>query len=346
MTTPVRRRGAFTLIELLVVIAIIAILIGLVLPAVQKVRESASRAKCQNNMKQIALGCLSYESSQGTLPPGRSPGAPTLFTGAGGWMYQLLPYVEQAPLYNACQQNFNANIGTAVPTYFCPSDPRGDLLGKGGTTQGTETAGLTWYAGVTGSTYNGDGTVAAGQGGIFEPGLKVRILDITDGTSYTLMIGERPRRPTSPSGGGASPTSTTCWGRRITCRSTPGAPCPGSTRRGTWPSTAPARCFTATTRAAGTGRSATGRSASSRTRPSRRRSRWPPGPAAKSRWCPDPRRSLRDEGGRPIGHPPSFWVSCGGTFPTCPDTPVAQIPPCPDTTPWARWKRAPTTESQ
>jgi prepilin-type N-terminal cleavage/methylation domain-containing protein/prepilin-type processing-associated H-X9-DG protein len=187
-----RTRKGFTLIELLVVIAIIAILIGLLLPAVQKVRESAARLKCQNNLKQISLACYNYESAYGTLPPGRNPGAPTLFTGAGGWLYQLLPYVEQAPLYNACQQNFNANIRTPVNTYFCPSEPRGEVAGQGGTTQGQETAGLTWYVGVTGATYNSDGTVPAGQGGIFEPSIKVRVTDVLDGTSNTLMIGERP----------------------------------------------------------------------------------------------------------------------------------------------------------
>ena len=185
------RRG-FTLIELLVVIAIIAILIGLLLPAVQKVREAAARTQCANNMKQIALACLNFESSYGNLPPGRSPNAPTVFTGAGGWMYQLLPYVEQQPLYNLCQQNFNANIGTPIHLYYCPSDGRGDLVGNGGTTTGQVNAGLTWYVGVTGSTYNSDGTVPPGQGGIFEPGKTVRIADIVDGTSNTLMIGERP----------------------------------------------------------------------------------------------------------------------------------------------------------
>jgi prepilin-type N-terminal cleavage/methylation domain-containing protein/prepilin-type processing-associated H-X9-DG protein len=185
-------RKAFTLIELLVVIAIIAILIGLLLPAVQKVREAAARAKCQNNLKQIALACHNYESALGALPPGRNPASPTLFTGAGGWTYRLLPYIEQGPLYDNCQRDFGGNIGTPVSLYFCPSDPRGDVTGKGGTTVGTRTSGLTWYVGVTGATYNPDGTVPAGQGGIFDPPKTVRVTDVTDGMSNTLMIGERP----------------------------------------------------------------------------------------------------------------------------------------------------------
>ena len=193
MVRPIRRpRPGFTLIELLVVIAIIAILIGLLLPAVQKVREAAAKAKCANNLKQMALACHNYESAYGTLPQGRSPNAPTLFTGSGGWTYGLLPYVEQKSLYDMCQQNFHANVGHPVAIYFCPSDPRGDVTGTGGTTAGQTTSGLTWYVGVTGATYNPDGTVPAGQGGVFEPVRKVRVTDVTDGTSSTLMIGERP----------------------------------------------------------------------------------------------------------------------------------------------------------
>jgi len=125
------RRG-FTLIELLVVIAIIAILIGLLLPAVQKIREAANRMKCSNNMKQIALGNMNYESAYGTFIPGVSR------TGCcwGTWMIPVLPYMEQDNLFNI-YLNFggndstgvryaggvNANVSTKrLTTFLCPSD--------------------------------------------------------------------------------------------------------------------------------------------------------------------------------------------------------------------------------
>jgi prepilin-type N-terminal cleavage/methylation domain-containing protein/prepilin-type processing-associated H-X9-DG protein len=232
MSSPRRHASAFTLIELLVVIAIIAILIGLLLPAVQKVREAAARSKCTNNLKQIALGVHNYHSALGTFPPGSySPAnASAVQSGVGAgvgdgkaasgpawaWSVAILPYIEQDPLYRALNPD---NVGlytafkndaalpdnqkllrTSVPIYLCPSDPGSTSYPLNDNRPFTAIPAVAGPVIIAQSNYTANAGNITGSGvqgpfGSVAVGKKPPTLsDITDGTSTTICVGERTTR--------------------------------------------------------------------------------------------------------------------------------------------------------
>jgi prepilin-type N-terminal cleavage/methylation domain-containing protein/prepilin-type processing-associated H-X9-DG protein len=184
------RRCAFTLIELLVVIAIIAILIGLLLPAVQKVRESAARAQCSNNLKQMALACHAYHDAVGGLPPGRDSNEFSAHA-------YLLPYLEQGNVHRMIDftkpYDGPANAAAAatlIKAFICPSDPvtsipAGWAPNNYRVNQGS---GLLWGLPPTSASNVNYGMPA--PNGPFFLNSKVRLVEITDGTSNTCMLSE------------------------------------------------------------------------------------------------------------------------------------------------------------
>jgi prepilin-type N-terminal cleavage/methylation domain-containing protein/prepilin-type processing-associated H-X9-DG protein len=198
------RRTGFTLVELLVVIAIIGVLIGLLLPAVQKVREAANRARCLNNLKQLATAMHHYHSSTNTLPDGGSR-----WHGSGTWQVLILPYIEQDALRQLYQGYDQSTDGAWSPTNVsnvtgkqlavctCPSDT---VALKGGQTW----AGASYhnYAANFGNTAVGDSRSTAVMrteaayngftfaGAPFRYNNAQRLTDITDGTSNTLLLAE------------------------------------------------------------------------------------------------------------------------------------------------------------
>ena len=186
----------FTLVELLVVIAIIGTLVGLLLPAIQAARESARSSQCKNNMRQLSLAVLNYESSTKHLPPGAEVDLDVTETGNNGsWGVhgRILPYLEQANLYAKVDLSkawdFQEAIdGLKVPIFGCPTDYRSDELrdpGKGKVRLYPTTYGFNY-----GTWFVFDPRTNSGGDGAFYPNSYMRMARLSDGASNTLMAAE------------------------------------------------------------------------------------------------------------------------------------------------------------
>jgi prepilin-type N-terminal cleavage/methylation domain-containing protein/prepilin-type processing-associated H-X9-DG protein len=213
------RRRAFTLIELLVVIAIIAILIALLVPAVQKVREAAARTQCINNLKNIGLALHAFHDANKRLPPGTSTDMAPWGTGGGhgsSWKVFILPYIEQGALFSKWQftggsgweKTANTNLvnKVTIPVYRCPSSTLPDFHPNNCAQGGQSFQMFTTYTGISGSfnlgfadpflasntccsTATANGRVSGS--GILFPNSTVKLTEISDGTSNTIMVGEQ-----------------------------------------------------------------------------------------------------------------------------------------------------------
>jgi prepilin-type N-terminal cleavage/methylation domain-containing protein/prepilin-type processing-associated H-X9-DG protein len=231
------RRQAFTLIELLVVIAIIAVLIGLLLPAVQKVRESSSRMTCENNLKQIGISLHNYHDTYDRFPPGYTDGntnstsTPDNDVGPGwGWASSILPFIEQKGVSD--QIDFNVTVGTGVNVqisqlplkiYKCPSDltlapfpvydstftnpiatlAHSNYVGCSGWVECFNGAGGNYQGGAGADGLSGP-LGEAGRG-LFYRNSRSRFADVSDGLSNTIFVGERSSNHSPATWTGAVP---------------------------------------------------------------------------------------------------------------------------------------------
>lgn len=222
MSTPTRPpRRAFTLIEFLVVIAIIAILIGLLLPAVQKVREAATRMKCADNLKQLGLAMHGYHDAKGTLPPAfvnNGPYGTSPFSFTHGWAPFLLPHVEQKPLYDLYRLDYplyapenQSVVAKHLPLFQCPSAPEQDRYMTFGPFDYFKTKGacgdytITLGVDEVLATRGWVDRVGDYRGALARTPTPVlalspttagnRLTDVTDGGSNTVLLAEDAGRP-------------------------------------------------------------------------------------------------------------------------------------------------------
>ncbi len=183
--------AGFTLIEALVALAILGVLIGLILPAVQKARGAAQGAQCSNNLRQIGLAANEYHTAYSSFPSGVHVNQGNYLS---SWLVDLLPYVERTDLWQATQDayaqspspfNNPPHVGLAIPVavYGCPADPRSQQAGFA--VRSRIAVAFTSYLGVEGKDLNTND-------GILFTDSRVRLLDVRDGASVTLLAGERP----------------------------------------------------------------------------------------------------------------------------------------------------------
>ena len=206
------RPAGFTLVELLVVIAIIGVLVALLLPAVQAAREAARRNTCKNNLKQLGLAALNYESSQKSLPPSVQFDYSTTPGSNIGWGVhgQLMPYMEQQQISNLIKlanpwDGQMAISNVRIPGFQCPTDERAEEVRDTGA--GKPFLYPTNYGFNMGTWMVYDPTTHTGGDGVFYPNSNLPLARILDGTSNTLLSGEvKAWTPYSRDGGPASTT--------------------------------------------------------------------------------------------------------------------------------------------